>query len=94
MYLMRGALRHAQSQSSGVQTIMSDFIEMNTNVGGIDRRGSLKCKDCRTRICSMCLASTTSLMAVQVKTSCRADNASSRVHTRSADREEKTAVCL
>src|ERR1700739_3727575 len=43
MYLMRGALRHAQSQSNGVQTIMSDFIETNTHDDGIDRRGFLKC---------------------------------------------------
>src|SRR3984957_15722628 len=43
MDLMTGALRRAQSQSSRVQTIMSDFIETNTNDDGIDRRGFLKC---------------------------------------------------
>src|ERR1700736_3441086 len=43
MYLMTGALRPAQSQSSRVQTTMSDFIETNTNDDGIDRRGFLKC---------------------------------------------------
>src|ERR1700674_3266433 len=43
MYLMTGAIRHAQFESTRVQTIMSDFIETNTNDDGIDRRGFLKC---------------------------------------------------
>jgi hypothetical protein len=38
---MKGALPRAQS--SGVQIIMTDFIETNTNDDGIDRRGFLKC---------------------------------------------------
>jgi hypothetical protein len=36
MYLMTRALRHAQSESSRVQIIMSDFIETNIHDDGID----------------------------------------------------------
>src|ERR1700745_1343121 len=43
MYLMTGALWARPILSTGVQTIMSDFIETNTNDDGIDRRGFLKC---------------------------------------------------
>src|SRR5580704_5296666 len=43
MYLMTGALWHAQSYQPRKRTIMSDFIEANTNDDGIDRRGFLKC---------------------------------------------------
>jgi hypothetical protein len=43
MHLVAGMLRHAQSYQSKYKTIMSDFIENNTNDDGIDRRGFLKC---------------------------------------------------
>ena len=43
MHLVTGMLRHAQSYQSKYKTIMSDFIENNTNDDGIDRRGFLKC---------------------------------------------------
>src|ERR1700688_5288669 len=44
MDLMTGCARaRLNSNQAEVQTIMSDFIETNTNDDGIDRRGFLKC---------------------------------------------------
>jgi Icc protein len=43
MHLMTGLQRQTPTNKINVQTIMSDFIETNSNTDGIDRRGFLKC---------------------------------------------------